>query len=128
MIGPCDLNRIPRWTPERSSEDLHRYARLELGGEALGLRTTVRSSQAVRGLRAWLTSRLLPARASADRMPSDSLLTAVGAVHFDGEMDRQSRMRNARPERPAAAFATPAMAFTVPAKDDGSADLCTCDL
>jgi len=120
MIGPSDLNRIPRWTPARLPEDLRRYVRSELGAGDLRTHAARPPAGAFRGLRMWLATRVRPARATVSPSLARPLGTGVGAVHFAGEMDHKA-------PQPAPVFATPAMVFSTPAKDAGSDELCTCD-
>lgn len=121
MIGASDLNRLPRWTPSRSSEELQRYARSELGSETLHLAPAERSHEFL-GIRAWLAARLRPSPAAA-RSPAKPLRTGVGAVHFAGDRG------DPRPiAHPSAVFSTSPRGFPAHREDAESEELGSCNV
>ncbi len=122
MIGASDLNRLPRWMPERQPGELRRYARSELGGEAFALRVASKPSTSFRGFRAWLAARFRPAVAEPDaRQP---LGAGIAAVRFSGETVRPTR------QTPASAQVLPvsSLVFATPTKASEPDELCDCDL
>ena len=119
MIGPSDLNRFRRWMPERTPEDLRRYARSELGVEDLVLPTATRPSHPLQGVRLWLAGHVRPVVTVAKRSEPRPLGPRIGAVHFSGETDQGPHTVPA--QRPAVGYATPA-------RESQSGELCTCEL
>ncbi len=121
MIGPSDLNRIPRWSPARIPEDLHRYVRTELGGESFDRGTEIRAATSPPGLFARLAMRLRTGGPAAPR----SLAAELGAVHFAGE----TRAAPLAAEHIPAACAIAASALVIPAgsRKAGSEELSTCE-
>jgi hypothetical protein len=116
MIGPSDLHRVPRWTPERQSEELRRYVASELGG---GFPVVIRPTPDVRpprGGRLWLTS-LNPFARSASVSQASPLRPNLAAVHFQEEAELSSRGSRTAPSEAVAVFATPARVFSVRAED-----------
>lgn len=121
MIGPSDLNRIPRWSPARIPEDLHRYVRTELGGESLVRGTMARAATPLPGLFGRLAMRLRMGVPSA----SGSLAAELGAVHFAGEI-RAAPM--ATQHAPAAcAIATSALVIPAASRNAGSDEPGACE-
>jgi len=116
MIGPSDLNRIPRWTPARQSAELERYARLELGAENLGNRDEDQHAPGLHGIREWLASHVRLARPTTAESRPEPLRTGLAAVHFEGEAHRASQHDEALAEThgPRAVSATPAFVFAAP--------------
>ena len=116
MIGPSDLYRIPRWTPGRRSEDVRRYAKLELGAESVGSRVEVQHQPRLLGLRVWVASHVRFARPAVSAAQPEPLRTGVAAVHFEGEAHHVHSGSEilAKTEGPCAAFETAAMVFGAP--------------
>ena len=119
MIGPTDLNRIPRWTPERQTEELRRYAKVELGGELRAWNLPVARSNPLRGIRLWLSSRLAFARPSREAARAGPLRSNRAAVHFLGETQTVSRRSREPGAETPTILATQAMALCDGTHDGG---------
>ncbi len=122
MIGASDLNRLPRWMPERQSAGLRGYARSELGGEVFPLRVASNPSTSFRGFRAWLAARFRPAVAAPAASPP--LRAGIAATHFSGDTVRPAR------ETPTSVQVLPisSMVFAAPTKASDPEELCDCEL
>lgn len=127
MIGPSDLNRIPRWAPERQTEELRRYARFELGGEIRAWDMPVSGAQPLRGIRLRLSSHLSFARSAREATPAGPLRSNRAAVHFLGEPQAVSGQSREPSAETAAVFATGALAFCARAHDDCADETLACN-
>ncbi len=119
MMGPSDLNRIPRWMPERGSEGLRRYARTELGEERIRTVESTLTSSWLSAIRGWFTTRGTARAAVANPARVDG-----AAVHFDREPHAETDQVSGQ----ASAFPSLAIAFAATPKDVECDELCAPDL
>ncbi len=119
MMGPSDLNRIPRWMPQRIPDSLRRYARSELGEDEVRVRAPTPATTWLASIRDRFT-----ARATVRSAEPKPLGAGLGAVHLAGEMHPRTSPVSGQ----ASSFPSVALALPTPSKDADSDTRCTCEL